>query len=137
MMFFHFRIGKDKILYPNVLHLSFKLFKPFRPKIVLELLANLAFNLLLNIADPFTVNLIMHNTQTYQEGIMLLYYIIYTELCNALNSAISKTMHESFRINLQLKKFDRVQKLFALAFPAFGINFVYCTILFCIRKVVF
>ena len=65
------------------------------------------------------------------------FYLIYTELNNALNHAVSAGIHEVLRINLQMKRYDRVFKVFAMSFAVLGANFVYCLILLCVRNIVY
>ncbi|CAL5999402.1 Hypothetical_protein [Hexamita inflata] len=132
-----FRIFQGKIKYSTTHFIEKQLLKPFRPKIAGDIMKHACYYILLNSGDAliyfFTYTIIKQS----EEYTIVAFSILYTELTNCLNKAIIYTMNSAFRINMQLKRYDRVYEFFVSSFIFFFINLAFQIITFAIRNIVY
>ncbi|CAL6060489.1 MatE_and transmembrane domain-containing protein [Hexamita inflata] len=132
-----FHIRQKNIRYQNIHYIQKSLFKPLRFKIVGDILKQSSVYVLWNIGDAliylFTYNVIIQES----EFSVVSYSVLFLGLCNAFNTAVSNTMSSVFRINMQLKRYDRVCQFFQSAFVMFFVNLLFQVVTFSLRNVIY
>ncbi|CAL6048309.1 Hypothetical_protein [Hexamita inflata] len=132
-LFQAFHFFSKKILYNNILFIEMNIFKPLRPKVQLEILKLSFHNIFQNVSDAlillFTVQLV-----TYSDVPVVAYTLLQLELTNVINKSISNNLSSVFRLNMQLKRYDRVFSLFLSLFPLMLVNLAYQVFSFSVRN---
>ncbi|CAL6090977.1 MatE_and transmembrane domain-containing protein [Hexamita inflata] len=129
-----FHARAKKVAYQNTHFLQRALFRPFRPRVLLDVFSNTCYFVLLNSGEAFQYALTYSAIVQDSEYQIVTFSILLVELSNCLNKAIAATLGPAFRINLQLKRYDRVFQLFASAFGLFFANLGFQIIAFAVRN---
>ncbi|CAL5973545.1 MatE_and transmembrane domain-containing protein [Hexamita inflata] len=132
-----FHVNEKKIHYKSIHAVQKLLLKPFRPKVMFDILKNACYYILLNAGDALIYFLTFEAIIQPDEYTIVSFSILFIKLSNSLNKAITSTMDMPFRINMQLKRYDRVQQLFGSAFIIFFVNLVYQIIIFSLRNKIY
>ncbi|CAL6090931.1 MatE_and transmembrane domain-containing protein [Hexamita inflata] len=132
-----FHLKSKSIKYSNIHFVQKTLFKPFRPKVLGDILKNTCYYVLLNFGDALIYLLTFSVITQEEEYTVVAHSILFIELTNALNKSITITMDSAFRINMQLKRYDRVYQFFTSAFVFFFVNLGYQIITFALRNQIY
>ncbi|CAL6086589.1 MatE_and transmembrane domain-containing protein [Hexamita inflata] len=132
-----FHVKEKKIQYKSINAVQKQLLKPFRPKVMFDILKNACYYIVLNIGDALINFLTFEAIIQQEEYTIVSFSILFTLLSNCLNKAIANTMDAPFRINMQLKRYDRVLQLFSSAFIIFFVNLVYQILTFSLRNKIY
>ncbi|CAL6022844.1 MatE_and transmembrane domain-containing protein [Hexamita inflata] len=116
-----------------MLFIEKSLLKPLRPQIILQILQSSFFNLYYNAGDQL-IKLFTSQVLTYSDAPVVTFTFIQLELVNALNKSISSNLSAAFRINMQLKRYDRVFSFFLSSFWLLLVNLAYQLITFSVRN---
>ncbi|CAL6096752.1 Hypothetical_protein [Hexamita inflata] len=135
-LFKSFRILKQKFKFENILYCEKASFKPFRFSIILDVCQNTLYFVFTNVGDAlipvFTTQIL-----SYYDTSAVAFTIIYIEMTNSINKSIISNLDVVFRINLQLKRYDRVYHFFVAAVIILCVNFVYQTLTFSLRNYIY
>ncbi|CAL5973521.1 MatE_and transmembrane domain-containing protein [Hexamita inflata] len=132
-----FHVKEKNINYKSIHVVQKQLMKPFRSKVMFDILKNTCYYILLNAGDALIYFLTFEAIIQSEEYITVSFSILFVELSNCLNKAIASTMDSPFRINIQLKRFDRVQQILGSAFVLLFVNFLYQFLIFSIRNKIY
>ncbi|CAL6028751.1 Hypothetical_protein [Hexamita inflata] len=135
-LFKSFRIQKKKFKYDNILYCEKISFKPFRFTTMLDICKNALYYVYINVGDAlipvFTTQILSYYDTSAA------FTIIYIEMTNSLKKqSIISNLDEVFRINLQLKKYDRVYHFFMAAVIVLCINFAFQILTFALRNYIY
>ncbi|CAL5973449.1 MatE_and transmembrane domain-containing protein [Hexamita inflata] len=136
-LFCIFHIKGKKIHYQSIHFVQKGLFKPFRPKVLFDILKNTCYYILLNSGQVFQYVFTYASIIQQEEYFVVSYSVFFIELCNSLNKAIMNNMDSVLRINIQLKRYDRCYQFFASAFVMFFANLALQILTFSIRNVAY
>ncbi|CAL6065782.1 MatE_and transmembrane domain-containing protein [Hexamita inflata] len=126
-----------KIHYKNIHFIQKGLFKPFRPKVLLDIFKQTCYYVLLNSGQVFQYAFTYASVIQQEQYLIVSYSIFFIELCNSLNKAVINNMDSVFRINMQLKRYDRCYQFLLSAFIMFFANLALQILTFSIRNVAF
>ncbi|CAL6049645.1 MatE_and transmembrane domain-containing protein [Hexamita inflata] len=130
------RILKSKFKYENILYCDKASFKPFRFTILLDICKNTLYYVYVNIGDQlipvFTAQIL-----NYYDISPVSFTLIYIEMTNSLNKSIINNLDIIFRINLQLKRYERVYQFFLAAFIILCLNFLFQILTFSLRNYIY
>ncbi|CAL6090989.1 MatE_and transmembrane domain-containing protein [Hexamita inflata] len=132
-----FHVKDQKIQYKSIHYVQKQLLKPFRHKVMFDILKHTCYYLILNVGDALIYFLTFEAIIQKEEYIVVSFSILFVELSNCVNKAIVSTMNSPFRINIQLKRYDRVQQLFSSAFVLLFVNFAFQLLTFAIRNKIY
>ncbi|CAL6109593.1 MatE_and transmembrane domain-containing protein [Hexamita inflata] len=126
-----------KIHYKNIHFIQKGLFKPFRPKVLLDIFKQTCYYVLLNSGQMFQYAFTYASVIQQEQYLIVSYSIFFIELCNSLNKAVINNMDSVFRINMQLKRYDRCYQFLISAYIMFFANLALQILTFSIRNVAF
>ncbi|CAL6086625.1 MatE_and transmembrane domain-containing protein [Hexamita inflata] len=132
-----FHVKEKKINYKSIHAVQKLLLKPFRPKVMFDILKNACYYIILNAGDALIYFLTFEAIIQQEEYVAVSFSILFVELSNCLNKAVGNTMDTPFRINMQLKRYDRVQQFFTTAYMMLGINFGFQIVVFALRNKIY
>ncbi|CAL6107543.1 MatE_and transmembrane domain-containing protein [Hexamita inflata] len=135
-LFQMFHLFSKKFKYNNTLFIEKALFKPLRSKVVLEISKLSLYNLYQNVGDAL-IHLFTVQILSYSDVPVVIFTLIQLELTNALNKSISSNLSTAFRINMQLKRYDRVFQFYLSSFPLLLVNLAFQVLTFSIRNLLY
>ncbi|CAL6083992.1 MatE_and transmembrane domain-containing protein [Hexamita inflata] len=130
----NFHLFQKKVRYSTTHFVQKSLFKPFRGKILGEILKNTCYYIILNSGDALIYVFTYQVVAQLSEYSVVAFAILFIELTNSFNKSVIMNMDSAFRINMQLKRYDRVYQFFQLSFVFFFINLGFQIITFALRN---
>ncbi|CAL6064450.1 Hypothetical_protein [Hexamita inflata] len=131
-----FHLFPKQIKYNNILFVGKSTFKSMHPKIIAKISKLSLYNIYQNVGDAL-IKLFTAQLLTYSDIPVVIFTLLQLELTNALNKSISNNMASAFRINIQLRRYDRVFQFFVSSFVISIVNFAYQILTFSFRNIIY